>query len=162
MAEPSNALVDASFWVHAFGAGLLPFALRRFTVHYAPEVAAELPDRYPSGREFWRLVRAGELHLAAAEGDRVGAFGPGERAVLTAALAHRDWIVLIDDWRPLEWAATHGLRVLPTPVFVTMLLGAGEISAAEAARMLDYLAQTRTVSSQLIDLARSLLGPVNP
>lgn len=85
-----DATIDASFWVHAHRSGLLPYVLDRFAVWYAPLVAAELSDRFPSGREFWRLAHAGLLQEATPQADHVQQFGPGERAAINLALEHRD------------------------------------------------------------------------
>ena len=152
-----EATFDTSFWAHAFGAGLLLAVLRRYALRYTAAVAAELPDHFPSGREFRRLVLAGELEEVNPLRDRVGRFGPGERAAISVALEHRGWALLLDDLRALQWASGQGLWQRSTPLIVVDLLREGEVDGAEARRLLAELGRRRTLSQRLLSLARGLV-----
>ena len=151
------AVLDTSFWVHAFAVGLLQHVLRLYAVHYTPEVASELPDTFASGREFRWLVRSGELTEVIPRHDRVGMFGAGERSALNVALEHRDWVLLLDDVRPFSYAAGVGLRIVYSPRLVVLLREEGAIGHAAAMGLLGELARLATVSPELIALAISLL-----
>lgn len=153
-----NATLDSSFWINAHRAGLLAAVLDRFTLHYTPAVGTELKEEFASGREFWRLVREGTLILAKPSSDLVRAFGPGERAAISLALEHRDWVLLIDDWRPLAEAHRRDLSTLCTPVLVATLFDEAQIELREALQMLGRLAALQTVSPTLIAAAVAQVG----
>lgn len=131
--------------------------VRRYALRQPAAVAAELPDRHPSGREFRRRAQAGELEEVNPQRDWVGRFGPGERAAISVALEHRQWTLLLDDVRAFEWAAGRGLRLRCTPLLVVDLYLEGAVPATEALRLLADLGRRRTLSQGLIDLARGLV-----
>lgn len=153
-----NATLDSSFWINAHRSGLLAYVLERFTLHYAPAVAAELREEFAAGRRFWVLVREGGLIETYPSYDAVMAFGPGERAAINLALEHRDWVLLIDDRRPLMEAQRRGLTTLCTPVLVATLFDEGRLGAQESLRALAELAAMQTVSPALIEAAIAQLG----
>jgi predicted nucleic acid-binding protein len=152
-----NATLDSSFWINAHRAGLLSNVLQRFSLSFAPAVAAELSRRFASGREFWRLVGEGVLTEANPQADLVKAFGSGERGAMNLALEHRDWILLVDDRRPLLEAQRLGLKTLCTPVLVVDLFDKEKWSLPEAVRALASLAAMRTVSPALLEAALAQL-----
>jgi hypothetical protein len=157
--EPPAAF-DTSFWVHVFGAGLLPMILPRYTLRYAPAVALELPISFASGREFRRLAQSGELQREEPDGDRVGMFGPGERATINLVLEHPDWVLLLDDRRPFDWAEAHGIRVVCSPLLVVAWFQAGTLDVHEAERLLALLTAPGTMSPVLLQRARRRLATV--
>lgn len=152
------ATLDSSFWINAHRAGLLSPLLDRFDLRYAPAVAGELQDRFPSGREFWRLVREGALQEAVPVRTTLYGFGPGERAAINLALEHRDWWLLIDDRRPLEEAQRMGLATVCSPVLVTLLFQEGTLNAGQALHPLARLTALHTVSPVFIEAALAQLG----
>jgi len=121
----------------------------------------ELPERYPSGREFWRLARVGELEEVVPRGDQVRRFGIGERESINVALENREWVLLWDDHRAYRMAASLGLHVLCTPLLVIDLVRDGEIDAEEASRIEGELERMKTVSPDLIAIARTLLAAMS-
>src|SRR5437899_8371054 len=122
-----TATLDASFWVNVQRVGLLPHVQNRYALHYAPAVAEELSQALPSGREFWRLARGGVLTEVATESDVIKGMGPGERGAIHLALAHPDWILLVDDQRSYQEAVQRKLRVLCSPVLVAALFSEGAL-----------------------------------
>ena len=124
--------------------------LERFRLHYAPAVAAEMREEFPSGRECWRLAREGVLIEAVPQIEEVRDFGPGEWAAINLALEHRDWVLLIDDRRPFLEAGRRGLRVLCTPVLAVELYSEGDLDAGQALGVLARLSALQTVSSDLL------------
>ena len=149
---------DSSAWIHAHRSGLLPYVLDRHLVTYTAAVAAELDERFPAGREFWRLVRAGRVQPAPPVPAVVAAFGPGERSVLDVGVAQPGWLLLIDDRRPLEEAERRGLRALCTPVLAVSLYREGALDDRQTVRALTMLASLGTVSPRLLAAAASLLA----
>lgn len=155
-----NATLDSSFWINAHRAGLSEYVLDRFTLWYPSAVAAELQPRFPSGAAFWANVEASGLSEANASREATSEYGPGERAAINVALEHRDWLLLMDDHRPYQEAARQSLRVLCTPVLVTMLLSEGVLDARSALAALARLAALQTVSPHLIAAALAQLGRI--
>lgn len=149
-----DATFDTSFWVNAYRAGLLPHVLGRFALNYAPDVAAELLEANPSGREFWRLVRAGAVRKVEPTTIVIREFGAGERAAMSVALGHRDWMLLLDDYRPYRASVERGMRVLCSPMLAVTLYDEGVIAEERLLAILDRLEAIRTVSPRLLEQAR--------
>lgn len=152
-----NATLDSSFWINSHRSGLLPHVLDLFDMHYAPAVAAELREDFASGREFWMLAREGILVEAIPNLDEVRAFGPGERAAMNLALEHPDWLLLVDDRRPLQEAQRLGIRTICTPVLVVNLFHDDRLEIWEAVQALARLEAMQTVSPTLIQAALAQL-----
>jgi predicted nucleic acid-binding protein len=131
--------------------------MERFQLHYAPAVASELLESFPSGRDFWRLAREGVLLEVAPELDEFREFGFGERAAINLALEHRDWFLLMDDHRPSLVAGRLGLQVISTPLLVVRLYTQRRLNASQALRVLGQLAALDTVSPALIAAALAQL-----
>ena len=157
MLVKQSATLDSSFWVNVQRTGLLPYLLARYRVTYPPAVAVELSERFASGREFWRLVRAGELDEVAPTRETMRQFGPGERQALNVALDHPDWVLFIDDRRPFEEAIRLGLQAISSPALVVLLARDGAMSATDALAMLARLAGLGRLSPRLIDAATAAL-----
>ncbi|HEY7268223.1 MAG TPA: hypothetical protein VH951_00215 [Dehalococcoidia bacterium] len=121
-----------------------------------------MKEEFASGREFWRLKRQDVIALTTPKADVVRAFGPGERAAMNLAMEYRDWVLLIDDWRPLREAQSLGLAVVSSPVFVCQLKSEDEISLREAVEALARLASLGTVRQGLISAAISQLAASKP
>lgn len=154
------AAFDTSFWVHAFGVGLLPMILQRYALWYAPAVALELPTSFASGREFRRLVKSGGLHQREPTGDQVGLFGPGERATINLVLEHPDWVLLLDDRRPFDWAEAHGIAAICSPLLVVDWFQEGTLELSAAEHLLAALTAPGTMSPVLLQRARRRLATV--
>ncbi len=153
-----SATVDSSFWINAHRSGLLAYVLERYSLSYAPAVAAESKEDFASGREFLRLARERVVVEASPRSDAVRAFGPGERDAINLALEHRDWILLMDDRRPLLEAQRLGLRTVCTPVLVADLFDERWLNADEALQALARLAALQTVCPALIEAAVAHVG----
>ncbi|MBM2826012.1 MAG: hypothetical protein HW403_76, partial [Dehalococcoidia bacterium] len=69
-----------------------------------------------------------------------------------------DWVLLMDDRRPLLEAQRLGLRTVCTPVLVVDLFDEGRLSPTQALQALARLAAMRTVSPPLIEAALVHLG----
>lgn len=153
-----DATLDSSFWINVHRSGLLDYVLAEYVLHYAPEVAAELSPSFPSGQAFWHAARAGELSEAVPRRREVREFGPGERAAIDLALEHRDWVLLLDDYRPFQEAVRRGLRVLCSPTLIVSLFSANRLQAGDALASLARLAAIQTVSPHLLAAALAQIG----
>lgn len=153
-----NATPDTSFWINAHRSGLLPPVLERYRLFYAPAVAKELREEFPSGREFWSLLRAGIMTEAVPTNEQVKRFGPGERAAINLALEHRSWVLLMDDRRPFREAMDLGLRVLCSPVLAVELYTDGRLDETQVMEVLARLAAMQRVSPELLRSALAQLG----
>ena len=145
-----GATLDSSFWINAHRSGLLPYVFEKFELHFAPAVAAELVEGFPSGREFWHSVRQGRLSETAPRIERLREFGSGERAAINVALEHPDWVLLIDDRRPFNEAVRRGIKVMCTPVLIVELEAEGTIEASRGIELLWGLSALQTVSPDLL------------
>jgi predicted nucleic acid-binding protein len=128
-----------------------------FALFYAPAVAAELSEEFASGREFWRLAREGVLTEATPGLDEIRLFGPGERAAMNLALEHAEWLLLVDDRRPLQEAQRLGLKTICTPVLIVDLFHEGRVGLEEALEALARLTAMQTVSPSLLQAALAQL-----
>lgn len=153
-----SATLDTSFWINAHRAGLLSYVLADFDLHCSSIVAEELSEAFEAGRQFWRLVRSGEVRIEEPRLDVVAMFGPGEQSAMNLALEHSDWFLLMDDRRPLQAAQDLGIRAVCTPALVITMLEEGRIQLAEATRYLSRLTSIGTVSPSLIAPAAALLA----
>lgn len=153
-----SATPDSSFWINVHRSGLLDHVLQRFKLFYTPAVGQELKETFASGREFWRLARAGVIGEASPRLTDVRLFGPGEQAAINLALEHRDWFLLIDDWRPLREAQRLGLRTMCTPVLVATLFEEGQLESEAAILGMAKLSALQTVSPTLMDAALVQIG----
>jgi hypothetical protein len=87
-------------------------------------------------------------------------FGPGERATISLVLEHPDWLLLLDDRRPFDWAEAHGVRVTCSPLLVVDWFQDGTPDVQEAERLLAPLTAPGTMSPPLLQRARRRLATV--
>lgn len=155
---PQDASLDTSFWINAYRSGLLYHVVRRFRLHCAPEVAVEFGPQFGSGRDFWRRLQAGEIGVVAPTALHLLEFNLGERAAISVAIDHPDWILLLDDYRPFLEATRRGLTVISTPMLAVALYSEGMADAGETLASLGRLAAIQTVSPHLIAASLVTIG----
>ncbi len=148
-----DATFDTSFWANAFRVGMLPYVLDRLTLHYAPDVAGELPETNPPGREFRRLVRDRRLHRIVPRAQRIRDFGDGERAAMNVAAEHPDWTLLIDDYRAYRAGLRLGLDAICSPSLAVTMYHEGELTNEQVLTFLFRLERIGTVSPHHLDSA---------
>ena len=91
------AIFNTPFWYHCTASGLLPTILDRYTLHYTPEVAAEIQKGPTTGFRFSKMARNGTVTQVQASLRKFTGLGAGDRSVLSAGLEHPDYELLIDD-----------------------------------------------------------------
>jgi hypothetical protein len=136
--------------VNAHRSGLLPHVQTLYELHYPAAVATELRPSFPSGAAFWRSVAAGELQPVSYRVETIQEFGPGERAAMNVVAERPDWILLIDDRRPLEHALRMGFKAICSPILVVQGYSQLEITAVDALTLLARLSSLQTVSPRLL------------
>lgn len=147
------AAFDTSFWTVGHRADVLQYALSAFAFRATPAVRAEIltPDpRFPRRRygyaELYRLLESrGMLPVVepATAGER---FGRGEAEAI--ALAHEHgWWLLINDYRPRQYARGLGIRTITVPALIFRLYVQEMLSLTSAERKLDLI---EAVTSQAV------------
>jgi len=159
-----DASLGTSFWNIAAQIGAVPYLFSFFRVHYCQAVEKEIvttdvdetPLMYPQAMLFQVLREASQLHHA--EPSRsLDLFGAGEAGAI--ALAHeRVWVLLINDYRPLQFAQSLGIHCVSVPDFCVFLYAEAKITL-QAAR--GYLNRLRpTTSHPLIQQAGYVIDEI--
>lgn len=148
-----NATLDSSFWIHAAVSGVIEYLLEDFDLAVPQAVADELTEDYPSGARLHRYIREGRIGVQDPHSAAIDRFGPGERAAINLAIEKRDWVLLMDDWRPFRAAEELGLAPVSSPVYAAALYRRRVLDERTVLNVLARLSARSTVSPQLIGLA---------
>lgn len=156
-----DASLDTSFWNIAAQVGAAPYLFGYFTVHYCAAVEQEIVATNPSETPliflqamlFQVLQEDGRLHQAEpATSERL--YGPGEARAIALA-RERSWVLLINDYRPLQFAQSLGVQCVSVPGFCVLLYADGKITLPAVLGYLRRLAST--TSPQLIRQAQAIV-----
>lgn len=159
-----DASLDTSFWNIAAQVGVAPYLFSYFTVHYCAAVEQEIvatnpsetPLIFPQAMLFQVLQEDGRLHQAEpATSERL--YGPGEARAIALA-RERSWVLLINDYRPLQFAQSLGVQCVTVPGFCVLLYADGKITLSATLGYLRRLAPT--TSPQLIRQAEAIVDRV--
>ena len=159
-----DASIDTSFWNMAAQIGVIPYLFTFFHVHYCQAVEDEIvttnPDEtpliYPQAMLFKVMQEDGRLHLAEPERP-LTQFGAGEANAIALA-QEREWVLLINDYRPLQLAQTLGLHCISVPDFCVLLYAECKITYRAVKGYLRRLATT--TSPSLIQLAERVVDEI--
>jgi len=141
-----NASLDTSFWVHVCAAGVAQYLFDYFQVYYPDAVEREVttPDRrypervYPDRKMFELMREAGYLHRQNPKQYDRRMFGAGEAQALALA-KEQGYRLLIDDWRPRDYARRLGIATLSSTTFCVLLYADGKFSLQRATRAVENL-----------------------
>ena len=144
MAE-QRAAFDTSFWTVGHRADVLQYTFSSFGLRAPPAVREEIltPDpRFPRRKygyaELYRLLEGRGL-LPVVEPTTVGdRYGRGEAEAIALAQEH-GWWLLINDYRPRQYARSLGIRTVTVPALIFRLYVQEAISVASAERKLDLI-----------------------
>jgi predicted nucleic acid-binding protein len=122
-----DASLDTSFWNIAAQVGIVPYLFDYFQVHYCQAVEQEIvttdPQEtsliYPQAILFRLMKESGRLHLVE-PGQSLKLFGAGEAFAISLA-QERSWVLLLNDYRPLQFALALGLSCITVPDFCLIL-----------------------------------------
>ena len=131
-----NASLDTSFWVMASQIGVVLYLFGFFRIHYCQAVANEIvttdpevtPLIYPQAMLFRVMQDDGRLHIAEPE-KPLHLYGVGKAHAIALA-RERNWVLLINDSHPLQFAQTIGILCLSVPEFCVLLYTQGKIIEA--------------------------------
>jgi len=147
-----DASLDTSFWNVAAQIGVVPYLFAFFRVHYCQAVEDEIvttdPDEtpliYPQAMLFKVFKEDGRLHHVEPQ-QRLPLFGVGEAHAISLA-QERSWVLLINDYRPLQFARSLGIRCVSVPDFCVLLYAEGKITLRAVRGYLRRLAPTTSPS----------------
>jgi len=160
-----NASLETSFWNIGARIGVIPYLFEFFEVYYCCAVEEEIvstdpsitPIIYPQAMLFKVFKEDGRLHHAEPK-KPLELFGGGEAGAIALA-KENGWDLLINDFRPLQYAQGLGIRCISVPHFVAMIYEAGRISKGAALGWLDRLAPV--TSPKLIADTRAVIEEIN-
>ncbi|HID54051.1 MAG TPA: hypothetical protein EYP41_18690 [Anaerolineae bacterium] len=159
-----NASLDTSFWNIAAQVGVVPYLFAFFRVHYCHAVESEIvtthPDEtplvYPQAMLFQIMLEDGRLHHDEPN-HPLTQFGVGEANAIALA-REQDWVLLINDYRPLQLAQSLGIHCISVPDFCVFLYAEQKITYRAVNGQLQRL--TPTTSSKLIRLAKQVADQI--
>ncbi len=159
-----NASIDTSFWNIASQIGVIPYLFAFFRVHYCQVVESEIvttdpnetPLIYPQAMLFKVMQEDGRLHRVEPKRP-LSQFGAGEANAIALAL-ERGWILLINDYRPLQLAQSLNLQCISAPNFCVFLYAEQKITYRAVKGYLRRL--TPTTSPKLIQLAEQVVDEI--
>lgn len=145
-----NASLDTSFWTYASQVGVAPYLFSFFHVHYCSAVKNEIvttdptttPLIYPQAMLFMIFAEDGRLHQKEPV-KPLSVFGIGEAHAMALA-KENNWVLLINDSRPLIYARSLGITTVGVPGFC-VLLYAKELITLNA--VTGYLKRLSTTTS---------------
>jgi len=159
-----DASLDTSFWNIAAQIGVAPYLFDYFIVHYCAAVEQEIvatdpsetPLIFPQAMLFRVLQEDGRLHqVEPITSERI--YGLGEARAIALA-RERSWILLINDFRPLQFAQSLGIQCVSVPGFCVLLYADGKITLPAVSGYLRRLAST--TSPQLIRQAEAVVEQI--
>lgn len=122
-----DASLDTSFWTYASQIGVAPYLFTFFRVYYCQAVKNEIITTHPS--ETTLIYPQAMLFMVFEEDGRLKSiepqkplsiFGVGEAHAIAVA-KERQWILLINDGRPLVYARSLGITTVSVPGFCVLL-----------------------------------------
>jgi len=159
-----DASLDTSFWNIAAQIGVVPYLFSFFKIHFCEAVEREIvttdpnetPLVFPQAMLFTVFKEDGRLHQTEPNTPEPK-FGVGEAHAISLA-RERSWILLINDYRPLRFAQTLGVRCVSVPGFCVLLYATQRITLAAARGYLRRLATT--TSPRLIRQAEASVDQI--
>lgn len=152
-----NTSLDTSFWNIAAQIGVVPYLFDYFRVHYCHAVEDEIvttsrdetPLVYPQAMLFLVMQEDGRLHHIEPK-QPFTKFGIGEASAIALAQEQK-WTVLLNDYRPLQWAHSLDIQCVSVPDFCLLLYAEQKITYRAVHGYLKRLAPT--TSTKLIQSA---------
>lgn len=159
-----DASLDTSFWTYASQVGVAPYLFSYFRVHYCQAVRSEIITThptvtslvYPQAMLFMVFEEDGRLQRTEPQRP-LNLFGIGEANAIALAY-ERNYMLLINDYRPLDYARTLGITTVSVPGFCVFLYAEGKLTQSAVTGFLKRLAST--TSSVLIAEAEQTLAAI--
>lgn len=147
-----NASLDTSFWTYASQIGVAPYLFTFFQVYYCQAVKNEIITTHPS--ETTLIYPQAMLFMVFEEDGRLkpiepqkplSIFGVGEAHAIAVA-KERQWILLINDGRPLVYARSLGITTVSVPGFCVLLYAKGMITLNAVTGFMKRLSTTTSAA----------------
>ena len=143
-----NASLDTSFWNRACEIGITAYLFSYFKVHYCEAVRREIITTnplettliYPQAMQFEVYETDGRFYKQEPKSS-LHRFGAGEASAMSLALENQ-WLLLINDSRPLVFAQALGISCISVPEFCVLLFAEGKITYAAVNGYLNRLLST--------------------
>ena len=147
-----NASLDTSFWTYVSQVGVAPYLFNFFRVHYCQAVKNEIVTTdpstttlvYPQAMLFMVFEEDGRLYQHEPQSS-LPIFGIGEAHAITLA-KEQEWVLLINDSRPLLYARSLGIRTVSVPSFCVLLYSKGLITLSAVTGYLKRLSTTTSAT----------------
>jgi predicted nucleic acid-binding protein len=167
-----DASLDTSFWNIAAQIGVVPYLFAFFRVHYCQAVEDEIvttdsnetPLIYPQAMLFKVLKEDSRLHHAEPQ-QHLALFGDGEAYAISLAqeraislAQERSWVLLINDYRPLQFARSLGIQCVSVPDFCVLLYAEARVTLRAVRGYLRRL--TPTTSPSLLREAEAVVTDI--
>jgi hypothetical protein len=133
-----NASLDASFWINCHRVGVLDEVFNYFQLHACDEVRDELLS--PLSRfgilaqdavSFQQKLNQSEVAIKNPTQVPKALFHTAEDKAIALAEA-MNYVLLIDNGAPFEYAMTRGIKSINTAAFIVFLCAEGKLTTQEA------------------------------
>lgn len=153
------ATFDSSFWIHVVYVDCVDFLRADYALICTQAVAEELGTDNPTSVRLQELLSLGSVKVETPQSAKVNLYGSGERAALNLAL-ERNYVLLIDDWRPYEAAQAAGIEVVNTVAYLVQLYERKCIPFEQAVSALARLTRRGTVRPVWLHSALTLVAEI--
>ena len=154
-----GATFDSSFWVHAVYLDLVEFLLSDFELICTKAVEKELGRDNPTSRRLKALLAEKIIKRAAPRSEKIKLYGDGGRAAINLAL-EREFLLLIDDWRPYEAAQAAGVEVVNSLAYLVGLYEQKRIALERALNALARITRRGTLRPEWIQSAVKIVSEI--
>jgi predicted nucleic acid-binding protein len=153
------ATFDSSFWVHAVYLELVDFLLSDFELMCTKAVEKELGRDNPTSRRLKVLLADRTIKRGEPRSEKIKLYGDGERAALNLAL-ERNFLLLIDDWRPYEAAQAAGVEVINSLAYLVGLYENKQIALERTLQALARMTRRGTLRPEWIHSALRVVAEI--
>jgi predicted nucleic acid-binding protein len=153
------ATFDSSFWVHAVYLELVDFLLSDFELMCTKAVEKELGRDNPTSRRLKVLLADRTIKRGEPRSEKIKLYGDGERAALNLAL-ERNFLLLIDDWRPYEAAQAAGVEVINSLAYLVGLYENKQITLERTLQALARMTRRGTLRPEWIHSALRVVAEI--
>ena len=153
------ATFDSSFWVHAVYLDLVEFLLSDFELICTKAVEKELGRDNPTSRRLKALLAEKIIKRAAPRSEKIKLYGDGGRAAINLAL-EREFLLLIDDWRPFEAAQAAGVEAVNSIAYLLGLYEQKRITLERALHAFARMTRRGTLRPEWIHSALRVVAEI--
>ena len=155
-----NAVLDTSFWSIGYRAEIVAY-LFDFLDIWVPsvvetEITAINPDfprmEYPDAK-LYQIFKSNQLFRIADPASSLAFFGRGEAAAISLSM-EKNYILLLNDKRPCQYARSIGLKTVTVPSFIAFLYSQEKThyggAKSKLSKIIGYISQNLIVEGEEI------------